>query len=310
MAFEVDEDLPGSVLLHTMRSPLYRFEDTGLASQDQMGDQAAVAKRTARRLQSNPISAARNDTLTRTKSSANLSSKPAQQGCQPPFDDFQPVTRERASSDGGQSVDDIPLIEDEELLRPSFSSCLSSITAIDSSTNSSKKEKKSTLRIRCYEGKFQNRQGQLLFYFSLFPPDKTAMRGIILHLHDMGDHCRRSAPLYERFCSEGFCVITYDLLNHGASDYDKFNTRVHISNFDDYVDDTNDFITFGKNKIYKAALCTITLITHTEERKNARLHQSCHLLFQALHLVLSTVYKTIYTHPMASQYVAGMAFYW
>ncbi|KAI9913985.1 hypothetical protein PsorP6_005023 [Peronosclerospora sorghi] len=38
------------------------------------------------------------------------------------------------------------------------------------------------------------------------------MRGIILHLHVMGDHCRRSAPLYERFCSEGFGVITRFLL--------------------------------------------------------------------------------------------------
>ncbi|KAI9911961.1 hypothetical protein PsorP6_009419 [Peronosclerospora sorghi] len=81
-------------------------------------------------------------------------SKPAQQGCQPPIDDFQPVTRERASSDGYHAVDDIPLLEDKELLRPRSSSCLSSITAIDSSTDSSKKEKKSTSRIRCYEGKF------------------------------------------------------------------------------------------------------------------------------------------------------------
>ncbi|KAI9911960.1 hypothetical protein PsorP6_009418 [Peronosclerospora sorghi] len=61
---------------------------------------------------------------------------------------------------------------------------------------------------------------------------------------------------------------------------------------------------------YGTAGSTITLITHTEERKNARLHQSFHGLFQALHLVLSSVYKAIYTHPTASQYVAGMAFHW
>ncbi|KAI9915105.1 hypothetical protein PsorP6_007518 [Peronosclerospora sorghi] len=235
----------------TLNAPLKQFPPSSPTS---VGDLAAAAKRTAQRRQSTPISAPRNGTLTRTKSSGNLSSKPAQQGCQPAVDDFQPLTRERASSDGDQASDDIPLLEDEQLLRPRSSSCLSSITAIDSSTDSSKKKKKSTSRIRCYEGKFQNRRGQLLFYFSLFPPEKTAMRGIILHLHGMGDHCRRSAPLYERFCSEGFGVITYDLLNHGASDYDKFNTRAHISNFDDFVDDTNDFITFAKSKIYKAAL--------------------------------------------------------
>ncbi|KAI9895606.1 hypothetical protein PsorP6_018656 [Peronosclerospora sorghi] len=46
--------------------------------------------------------------------------------------------------------------------------------------------------------------------------------------------------------TEGFGVITYDLLNHGTSDYDNFNTRAHISNFDDFVDDTNDLLSLPK----------------------------------------------------------------
>lgn len=121
------------------------------------------------------------------------------------------------------------------------------------STNVSRRTKKSA-RPRHFEGKFENRRGQSLLYFSLFPPEKKALRGIILYLHGMGDHCRRNTTLYERYCKEGFGVITYDLLNHGASDYDEFNTRAHISNFDDFVDDTNDFVTFAKANIYKVAL--------------------------------------------------------
>ncbi|KAG6969345.1 hypothetical protein JG687_00003265 [Phytophthora cactorum] len=123
-----------------------------------------------------------------------------------------------------------------------------------SDSTSSKKKMKSSSRPRHYEGKFQNRRGQSLLYFSLFPPEKLAMRGIILHLHGMGDHCRRNTALYERYCQEGFGVITYDLVNHGASDYDKYNTRAHISNFDDFVEDTNDFVKFAKTNIYKVAL--------------------------------------------------------
>jgi len=121
------------------------------------------------------------------------------------------------------------------------------------SSTSSKKTKMSS-RPRHYEGKFLNRRDQSLLYFSLFPPEKQALRGVVVYLHGMGDHCRRSAALYERYCDEGFGVIAYDLLNHGASDYDKYKTRAHITNFSDFVDDTNDFISFAKTNIYKVAL--------------------------------------------------------
>ncbi|RLN59366.1 hypothetical protein BBJ28_00005332 [Nothophytophthora sp. Chile5] len=108
--------------------------------------------------------------------------------------------------------------------------------------------------LRHFEGKFQNRRGQSLFYFSLFPPEKMPLRGVILCLHGIGDHCRRYISLYERLCDEGFGVISYDLVNHGASDYDSHNTRAHINNFRFLVDDTNAFIAFAKRSIYSDAL--------------------------------------------------------
>ncbi|ETP49498.1 hypothetical protein F442_04989 [Phytophthora nicotianae P10297] len=108
--------------------------------------------------------------------------------------------------------------------------------------------------LRPYEGKFQNRRRQSLYYFALFPPEPMPMRGVVLCLHGIGDHCRRYIPLYERLCEEGFGVISYDLLNHGASDLDAHKTRAHISNFRYLVDDTNAFITFAKKSIYCDAL--------------------------------------------------------
>ncbi|KAG6947495.1 hypothetical protein JG688_00015523 [Phytophthora aleatoria] len=135
---------------------------------------------------------------------------------------------------------------------------LSPLTASKYSTSKSSSSSSSSLGhsrhippyLRPYEGKFQNRRGQSLYYFALFPPEPMPMRGVVLCLHGIGDHCRRYIPLYERLCEEGFGVISYDLLNHGASDFDAHKTRAHISNFRYLVDDTNAFITFAKKSIY------------------------------------------------------------
>ncbi|KAE9335235.1 hypothetical protein PF008_g13590 [Phytophthora fragariae] len=163
-----------------------------------------------------------------------------------PSEDETSMNRERTLSDGSQGPEEAPALSDDDLLPTSSS---------DSGyAPSSRRKTKKSSRPRHFEGKFENRRGQSLLYFSLFPPEKKALRGIILYLHGMGDHCRRNTALYERYCQEGFGVITYDLLNHGASDYDEYNTRAHISNFDDFVDDTNDFVTFAKTNIYKVAL--------------------------------------------------------
>ncbi|KAL3662870.1 hypothetical protein V7S43_012270 [Phytophthora oleae] len=203
------------------------------------------AKRTVRRQSNPPLrSTAKSGKMSRPKSSTNLTTASKQSHGRRRFPSEEEISddRLRASSDGSQGRKDASLLSDEDL-RPRASS-----------DSTSKRKMKPVSRPRHYEGKFQNRRGQSLLYFSLFPSEKQAMRGIILHLHGMGDHCRRNTALYERYCQEGFGVITYDLINHGASDYDKYNTRAHISNFDDFVDDTNDFVTFAKANIYKVAL--------------------------------------------------------
>ncbi|GMF38145.1 unnamed protein product [Phytophthora fragariaefolia] len=134
------------------------------------------------------------------------------------------------------------------------SASASSLSSLASAPSPRASDPRTPLRLRHYEGRFSNRRGQTLFYFSLFPPEKMAMRGVVLCLHGIGDHCRRNVALYERLCREGFGVITYDLLNHGVSDLDQHKTRAHVSNFSHLVEDTNDFITFAKRSIYNDAL--------------------------------------------------------
>ncbi|KAG7388406.1 hypothetical protein PHYPSEUDO_012614 [Phytophthora pseudosyringae] len=104
--------------------------------------------------------------------------------------------------------------------------------------------------LRHFEGRFQNLRGQLLFYFSLYPPSRRSLRGVVLYLHGAGDHCRRYIPLYERLCEEGFGVITYDLVNHGASDCDGHKTRGHVRSFRQLVEDTDAYVAFAKHAIF------------------------------------------------------------
>ncbi|KAL3662866.1 hypothetical protein V7S43_012267 [Phytophthora oleae] len=104
--------------------------------------------------------------------------------------------------------------------------------------------------LRHFEGRFWNLRGQSLFYFSLYPQSKRTLRGVVLYLHGAGDHCRRYIPLYERLCEEGFGVITYDLVNHGASDCDGHRTRGHVRSFRQLVEDTESYVTFAKDAIF------------------------------------------------------------
>ncbi|KAG7381085.1 hypothetical protein PHYPSEUDO_006460 [Phytophthora pseudosyringae] len=114
----------------------------------------------------------------------------------------------------------------------------------------------STLRYQ--EGKFPNSRGQNLFYLAAFPNDSTtegrkrsSVRAVVLFLHPLGDHCRRYSFLYEFLCEQGFGVIAYDLVSHGASNSSDPGVRAHTNRFRHFVDDTNDFVTFAKTTIFR-----------------------------------------------------------
>lgn len=111
--------------------------------------------------------------------------------------------------------------------------------------------------LRHAEGHFRNARGQSLFYFTLFPEPRRAVRGVVLHLHGLGDHCRRYIFVYERLCAAGFGVVAFDFVNHGSSDVDlrfhrnprKSMPRGHIHRFQHLVDDANDFASFVKASV-------------------------------------------------------------
>lgn len=111
--------------------------------------------------------------------------------------------------------------------------------------------------LRHSEGYFRNGRRQSLFYFTLFPEPERAVRGIVLHLHGLADHCRRYIFVYERLCAAGFGVVAFDFVNHGSSDCDtrfhrgpsKSMPRGHIHKFQHLIDDANCFVAFVKSQI-------------------------------------------------------------
>lgn len=138
---------------------------------------------------------------------------------------------------------------------------MSSASSSSSSSSSAPSSSRVTQRVhhipqhlRHAEGRFTNGRGQRLFFFALFPTAATSLRGVVLYLHGTGDHCRRYLFLYERLCDEGWGVIAYDLLNHGASDSDSHGVRGHVRRFQHLVDDTNAFVSFAKAEIFPAML--------------------------------------------------------
>lgn len=105
--------------------------------------------------------------------------------------------------------------------------------------------------LRSADGQLKNRRGQQLSYTSLFPPAHAHVRGVVLFLHGINEHCRRYFHLYEQLSERGFGALAYDLLGHGASDGAE---RAHTDDFAHLVDDTNDVLAFAKRKLLPTML--------------------------------------------------------
>ncbi|EEY60038.1 uncharacterized protein PITG_21282 [Phytophthora infestans T30-4] len=79
---------------------------------------------------------------------------------------------------------------------------------------------------RYTDGHFLNARGQKLFYCAAFPPES---------------HSLRFTHVYRHLCLNGYGVIAYDMLGHGQSESEKPGLRAHGSEFQYFVDDTNQF---------------------------------------------------------------------
>ncbi|MEF3067942.1 alpha/beta hydrolase [Pandoraea apista] len=94
------------------------------------------------------------------------------------------------------------------------------------------------------------------------------LRAVVAIVHGMGEHGGRYARLAEHFATLGIATVTYDLRGHGRSG----GARVFVNHFDEYLDDTEIFLThvrttFGPTPLFLlghsmggaiAALFTIT----------------------------------------------------
>ncbi|WP_141735435.1 alpha/beta fold hydrolase [Oligoflexus tunisiensis] len=61
----------------------------------------------------------------------------------------------------------------------------------------------------------------------------SAPKGVIIAVHDYGEHCGVYQGIYQRLCQEGYTVYAADLRGHGKSP----GERGLITRFDDYLED-------------------------------------------------------------------------
>jgi alpha-beta hydrolase superfamily lysophospholipase len=71
----------------------------------------------------------------------------------------------------------------------------------------------------------------LELYCEVYPAHEQV--GVIVALHDFGEHCGVYAGAFRRLASAGYKVYTLDLRGHGKSPGD----RASVSNFDDFLED-------------------------------------------------------------------------
>lgn len=65
------------------------------------------------------------------------------------------------------------------------------------------------------------------------------LRAVVAIVHGMGEHGGRYARLAEHFAAYGIATVAYDLRGHGRSG----GPRVFVKRFDEYLDDTEIFLT-------------------------------------------------------------------
>ncbi|DAZ92650.1 TPA: hypothetical protein N0F65_003149 [Lagenidium giganteum] len=106
--------------------------------------------------------------------------------------------------------------------------------------------------IRHVQGHFKNARDQELFYYSQFPPQDVALRGIVLFMHGLGEHALRFKHVFDHLNAHDFGAIAYDMVARGRSDCDCENVRGHSDRFAHFVQDTNAFVTFAKREIIPA----------------------------------------------------------
>ena len=84
--------------------------------------------------------------------------------------------------------------------------------------------------------------GRNYFYKHWIP---TNARGLVVFLHDIGDHIGRYNDLALKLSNQGFAFTLFDQRGHGKSD----GSRGHISSLSDLVDDLSGFVDFSRAEV-------------------------------------------------------------
>jgi len=86
---------------------------------------------------------------------------------------------------------------------------------------------------------FSLSDGQELFY-QVFRPSKP--KGCLVIIHGLGEHCGRYKGFCRYLAKKGWVTYTYDQRGHGKTP----GLRSYVDDFQNLVDDLQDFITFVK----------------------------------------------------------------
>lgn len=84
--------------------------------------------------------------------------------------------------------------------------------------------------------------GGVKIHFQFFKPKKY--KGVIIYIHDMGEHSSRYLYTIEHFIDKGFAFYGLDHRGHGVSE----GKRGHINSMDDYINDLWTFINIVKKR--------------------------------------------------------------
>jgi alpha-beta hydrolase superfamily lysophospholipase len=93
------------------------------------------------------------------------------------------------------------------------------------------------------DGTFAGRGGLNLFYQSWIAQD-VPVRGEVVIVHGLGEHCGEYNRVVERLAPAGFALYSFDLRGHGRSP----GRRGFIESWDDYRQDARAFVRMVANK--------------------------------------------------------------
>mmetsp|Transcript_24714 Transcript_24714/g.36233 ORF Transcript_24714/g.36233 Transcript_24714/m.36233 type:complete len:308 (-) Transcript_24714:297-1220(-) len=107
------------------------------------------------------------------------------------------------------------------------------------------------------ENSFQNAKGLSIYYKKWLPKDPTTIKGLLICMHGIGEHCDRYSHLFEKIAANDIAVFSMDHHGHGKSE----GERVSCNSLTDFVDDGNQLTKLAKEQLSASSSSSINLLT-------------------------------------------------